>query len=532
MQLKVAEEHCYFWLTTLTETIDEQDPQNPYKPFPKKKYVEATIPVLLSEPITFIPKSRSMMASWTMAGAGAWICQTRRATGIVIQSRDENRAKKLIQYARALYVRSHPEWQHRHPLAKALTAQQDVEIRWANDSWMKAITGSADAIRSEHPTIEIFDEAAFMEAFDECFNVGRGAKPLHVWALSSAEKGPFFDVLEDAVPCDWNFHPDAGATGSLNTFRSANVERPCDGLTFGRTDKGWAVVHMHYSADPERDAKWAVAEREKYTSDADFRKEQEIDPYAKDGSLVYPEFDQTIHVIKHSKIPLRMCRFMAIDPHPRTPHAMLWVGIDKWGDWYFYREMWPSVVYAKPKTLKDTDVENRWKIRDYVETATKFEGNEIIWKNSETPDEYGLYKQNKAGEVMLSRYMDQAGKGFQVSGDATESDSYWKRYADFGFICLPPVKSHKTGEDYIREGLRNRAHDRFGNWPKFHVSDQCPELILELLRYRYKNTRRFTPDKELPQEGVESRCHLIDLTRYLASAPLYYTERLESPEWN
>jgi len=527
-KIRRAEADPFFWLTNLTKTTDEQDPANPYKPFPADKYIESTIEILLKEPIVFIPKSRSMMASWTVAGTAAWLCQAKAATGIVIQSRDETRAKKLIEYARDLYSRSHPEWQRRHPLAKALSTQEQITIEWANDSWMKAIPGTPSSIRSEHPTVVIFDEAAFMEFFDECFNVGRGAKPLHAWALSSAEKGPFFDVLEDAVPCNWGGFPAEGARGSLTQFLSAPVLRPTKGLTFGRTSKNWAVVHMHYSADPKRDEKWAEAERTKYTSDADWRKEQEIDPYAKDGALVYPEFDPKIHVIPHDQIPREMCRFMAIDPHPRTPHAFLWVGIDAWNDWYFYRELWPSKVYATPKTLKDTDEENRFRIRDYVETAAHLEGNDIEWHNAETDDEYGTYIEKAGGERILDRYMDQAGKGFLTGGDTVQSESYWDRYNKFGFFCLPPKKKHESGEDAIREGLRKRFHDLKGNWPKFHVSDRCPELILELQRYRYKPTRHFTGDKELSQQGVEARCHLIDLMRYLATAPLFYSPDLRS----
>jgi len=532
VKLQRAETDAYFWLTQLTRTIDEQDPENPYKPFPKKRYIEASIPMFLKEPIVMSPKSRSMLWSWTTAGTGAWLCQTRPATGIVVQSRDEARAKKLIAYAKILYSQSDPEWQRRHPLTKAITSQPDTEIKWANNSWMKAITGTPDSIRSEHPTVVIFDEAAFMDEFEECFNVSRGAKPLHMWALSSAEKGPFFDLLEDAVPCDWGGAPAPGATGALTSFLSADVERPCKGLTFGRTEKNWAVIHAHYSADPDRDAKWVAAERMKYTSDANWDKEQEINPYALDGSLVYPEFKPQIHSIKHADIPPRLTRFMAIDPHPRTPHAFLWVGIDRWGDWYFYRELWPSIVYGKPKSVKDTDQENRYKIRDYVDLSAKLEGNSIEWHNAESPDEYGLYRQSKAGEIIAIRYMDQAGKGFLTSGDAVRSESYAERYANFGIACNDPKKQHQSGEDAIREGLRPRIHEFKGVWPKFHISDRCPELQLELQRYRYKTSNRFDPDRELSQKGVEARCHMIDLMRYLATAPLYYSKTLESPQCN
>lgn len=529
-QIQQSEKDPFFWLTNLTKTIDEQDNQNPYKPFPAYAYIEHTLPILLSEPITFIGKSRSVMASWTVAGAAAWLCQTRPACGIVIQSRNEEKAKKVVEYVRVLYSQSHPEWQRRHPLAKPLSAQSETECAWANDSWVKAITGTPDSIRSEHPTVVALDEAGFMEFFEECFNVGRGANPLHAWALSSAEQGPFFDVLETAVPCDWGGHPRPGQTGNFATFLTADVERPVKGLTFGRTDKGWAAIHMHYSADPTRDTEWAAKKKQGYTSEADWKKEQEIDPYAKDGAIVYPEFDENVHVIPHSQIPKFLTRYMAIDPHPRTPHAFLWVGVDAWGDWYFYRELWPSVVYGKPKSIKDTDVDNRFTIHDYADTIARLEGNSITWEHIGKESKWGKYVESDRGEKIIDRYMDQAGKAFEVEGDAQNSDTYWDRYSKFGIQCIAPNKQHQAGEDSIRDGLKKRYHDTRGNWPQIHVSNRCPELILELRRHRYPILRRATNERELPQHGVEARCHLIDLTRYLRMAPLVFIKRLESQE--
>jgi len=527
-KLNRAEIDPFFWLTNLTQTIDEQDNVNPYKPFPSLKYIEETIPVLIEEPIVFIPKSRSMMASWTVAGVAAWLCQTRPATTVIVQSRDEARSQKLVEYGRCLYSRSVAEWQRRHPLLKPLASQQNTQIEWLNDSWMKAITGSANKVRSEHPTIVIHDEAAFMDDFENCFNTARGAKPLHMWALSSAEKGPFFDLIENAVPCDWLEHPTPGKRGNLNEFLHARVKRPIQGLTFGRTENDWAVVHMHYSADPTRTSEWAKVEQKKYTSIGDWRKEQEIDPFAKDGTLVYPEFKQEVHVIEHAKIPKKLTRFSAIDPHPRTPHAFLWVGIDRWGDWYVYRELWPSKVCGQSKTLKDTDEENRFTIKEYCEVVAQLEGNKIEWMNPETDDEYGVYRELPGGEKIIYRYMDQAGKGFDAAGDAQKRESYWDRYQNFGLTCQSPKKQHQAGEDAIRELLKLRKHDLYGTWPRIHISDRCPELIYELLRHRYPTTLRFSPDKELPDKPVAVRTHLIDDLRYLATAPIGYIKNLES----
>lgn len=317
-----------------------------------------------------------------------------------------------------------------------------------------------------------------------------------------------------------------------------------------RTAEGIPVVRIHYSANPKCTTEWAAAEKKRYTSQAWWNQEMEMQYEAMSGQRVYPEFDQTLHVIEHSRIPKRMCRFMAIDPHPRTPHAFLWIGIDAWHDWYVYRELWPSVVYGTPVTLKDDQEDKRFNVKDYAETVAVLEGGSIKWYSPETDMETGELIQGHPGicprcgraaeqvvsschdhrgpERIIERFMDQAGKGFIASGEHQQVESYADRYYRYGIQCADPVKSHKVGEDSVHELLKNRKHDVYGDWPRLHVSSRCVELILEFLKHRYKKTRTLSEEKELKQEGVESRCHLLDNLRYLACGRLAYRAELVS----
>lgn len=316
----------------------------------------------------------------------------------------------------------------------------------------------------------------------------------------------------------------------LDLFRTADVERPCKGVTFGFTENGAGVFHLHYSADPKRDDAWAAKERLRYTSDAQWNKEQEIDARALDGQLIYPEFRDSMHVVKPIEIPERGCVFMAIDPHPRTPHAFLWVLIDQFSDWWFYRELWPSVVYGKNRTLKDADVENKFTIRDYAEAVARLEGNRLDFRHKNTDDEYALYVEGR-GEKVVSRFMDQAGKGFNTSAYGQMDLSMHRVYNGLGIVCQDPVKSHETGENAIHDLLRPRYHSVRGEWPKAHISTDCPELILEIKRARYKSMRSASGDRELSQQPVEARSHMVDLVRYLATAPISYHASLETKRW-
>lgn len=320
-----------------------------------------------------------------------------------------------------------------------------------------------------------------------------------------------------------------GTTDINPIFTHPGVITPCPGMVLTRTPSGWPVLHIHYTADPEkRSDAWKAAQRRKYTSDTWWQIEMEMRAHARSGQLVYPEFETTAHVIPDEEIPKRMCRYMSIDPHPRTPHAALWVGIDKWSDWYVYRELWPSKMYGRAAQMRDDEEDYAFTIREYAETFAHFEGNRINWRHPETDNEYGVYERSRQGERIITRLMDQASKGFKASAEGQPEEFYSSRYARFGISCSDPIKSHASGEDAIRSLLKPRRHEIRGNWPRLHIAASCIELQLELRRHRYKPTRRQSDDRELKQEGVEARSHLLDNLRYCATARFTYIERLVS----
>lgn len=296
-----------------------------------------------------------------------------------------------------------------------------------------------------------------------------------------------------------------------------------------RTPDGHACIRLHYLADPELTPEKLAVLRGRYTTEAYWRREMEIEAEALSGQRVYPEFQPSIHVIPHSDIPQFGCCYMAIDPHPRTPHAMLWVLIDAWSDWYVYRELWPSKMYAQPGRIRDDEQENEYTTREYAETIAFLEGNELEWTHPETDDEYATYrnhsKRRPPYEKIVERWMDQAGKAFRVSAEGQEEETYASRYVRYGIDVSDPKKGHQAGEDAVRALLKPRKHEVRGIWPRLHISDRCPELAIELAQHRYKLTRTLHEEKELKQDRSEFRCHMVDLLRYLATSDARYIAR-------
>lgn len=517
--LRLAEKSVWHWLSNHTKTEDEQDNLEPVKPFPQRAYFPLVFDVLNDpdESTIWIEKSRTMMMSWSLAGWAAHTLFTRPHTGIVVQSADEARSIKVINYVKCLWRLSDPRLKARWKLKRPYERQPYDRFEIANGSWILGVAGDPDRIRSEHPTYVILDEAAFI-ASDENYNIAVATRCLKIICNSSAEEGWMHEVIRDARP---------------DVFPSVGKHEPIPGCSMRRTDRGHAVIRLHYSADPEMKGERLEKERAKYTSETKWRQEMEIDWEAKSGALIYPEFKDAIHVIPHEQIPKTGTLFMGIDPHPRTPHAFLWVLIDEWSDWYVYRELWPSKVAGSSRRLKDSDEENSYSIRDYAQTIAVTEGNEMRIVHRGEDKEYGKYIRRDGGERMMLRLMDQAGKAFRASDEASLLETYARRYRKYGILCNDPRKSHGVGEDAIRNLLAPRRHDLKGPWPRLHVSDRCTELRYEFRNLRYKTMKSENLEMDLKQEAVETRSHLLDILRYIATHPqAMYVKRLASRRYS
>lgn len=509
-----CEQDVYAWMTRGTATRDEQDRENPNKPFPPYEYIRAMIQVFEAEDLTFLEKSRTIMGTWTGCAYFAHQGFTRGQRRFVFQSADEARAMNCINYVKWLWENSLPELKERWKLDRAMELQHSMRLMMANGTIFEAIVGGVDKIRSKHPTAYLLDEGAHVVDGADCLDVALAANPLKVLVISSASPGWFQDATEFALPA------------------KSPVELP-KGMMFRRTENGNAVLRVHYSADPRKDAAWAENAKKKYSKKSNWDLEMEIRYDAKKGSLVYPEFQDHLHIVDDSEVPEEGCIVMAADPHPRTPHAFLWVLIDAAGDWWVFRELWPSIVCGEPRDVTDDDDEHLYTAQQYAEAIAALEGNQIRW-HGDGDEAWGELIEN--GERVFDRFMDQAGKGFKVSAEGQPFVSYWDRYRRYGFTFREPYKKHDAGEDKIRELLKPRRHEIKGEWPRLHVAKSCRELILEFKKYRYEAKRdHMLKTQDVSQKGVDKRSHLLDCLRYIATSNVTYlrsfkTRRFELKE--
>lgn len=536
LKTRKALEDIGFWRQNATQTKDEQAAigVDPYRPFPAWPFFVPLDKLIEIEPVVFVEKSRTMMMSWWMASVLAHGGFTAAARQMVIQSEDEERSVNLLDKVKVLWERSLPRFKERCPLQRDMVKQAYNRLDLNNASEFLALVGSPQKLNSLHPTYVGFDEAALMTQFLECYTSAVAARA-RIMAVTSAFPGEFRDFTVDAVPVDWPgaeqracdikpHHPDCRD----EYFDTLTVKAPCYGLSLRRTKQGIAVARLHITAIPEITPEFLSALRAKSASEAHYQREVNIVYEALEGAKIYPDFDPRMHVVDDDAIPKKLSRYMAIDPHPRTPHAALWIGLDQAGDYWVYREFWPSVVYGRNQNASDQDAERMLTSREYAERLTALERNELRFHYKGTDQEYAEYIEKPHGERILARYMDTAGKAFKVSGEGLPIETYNSRYRQYGIFCLDPNRSHEAGEDAIRELLKPRPHDVHGMWPKLHIARSCVELQLEFMRARYKTMVGTPQTHEVQQRQVEVRTHLIDCLRYLATAPLAWSPRTVS----
>ena len=286
------------------------------------------------------------------------------------------------------------------------------------------------------------------------------------------------------------------------------------GITEWTNPNGIHIFRLHYSADAEKgdgekvfvgDEKlwlspWAKAQYDGMTSKASYRQEFEIDFAAKSGALLYPFTDEaTLEPL--SALPAEGTNYYFLDPHPRTPHAHLWIRVDRWGDAWAYRELWPSKIYGQQGKVPEDD--NRFRIRDYVETVKYLE----------------------EGETIFRRIIDYAARAFTGMGE-TEDKTIQQRYeeesdkVDYPMRFEDAIKDNEAGIDAVLDWLKPRDVEMpdgaFKPKSKLHIiKERCPELIWELHNNRFEQLTPVMAERRDPSARPQpKRNHLTDLLKY------------------
>ena len=202
------------------------------------------------------------------------------------------------------------------------------------------------------------------------------------------------------------------------------------------------------------------------------------------SGLVFKEFDPEVHIWSNPKAQKHWTTFFAIDPHPRTPTACLWVSVDEHDQLYILDELWlPEMTTSEIANIIKAQEVNIPGVRIRFIDPAMDKDNEL------------------AG-------------GFNVR----------KELAKHGIACTRANNDFDYGVNKIHEALRPRFLPLLNaSIPRLRVSNRCKHIIYEFQHYIWDEYTMRPEDHSEKQKVKKKNDHFIDCLRYiLNSNPRYY----------
>ncbi|MBL7190380.1 hypothetical protein ISS30_01700 [bacterium] len=223
-------------------------PTEGIKRFPRYEYLFRLGNVLTQNRLILVPKSRQMMASWTLC---AW-CLFRAVKGglHLILSKNQFSADELLRRIKFIFDRL-PGFLK---LTTTVRSRSELEIKGMGR--IISLPATDDAPRMHSPTTVFWDEMAFTPHSDK------------IWA-----------ALKPALDSGGAFIGVSTPNGAEDVFARLCGEAPVNGFHLHK---------IHWREHPERGELWA-AEARKGLSETEWRREYEIS-FEGSSDLVYPEF--------------------------------------------------------------------------------------------------------------------------------------------------------------------------------------------------------------------------------------------------
>lgn len=196
------------------------------------------------------------------------------------------------------------------------------------------------------------------------------------------------------------------------------------------------------------------------------------------SGLVFKEFDPDVHIAEISRIRAYWTRFFAIDPHPRTPTACLWLAVDEHEGLWVYDELW-------------------------------MDGMSL-------PQMAQAIKAQEAGVTPDRRLIDPAMDKTDVTAGGF---NVRKELMKHGIYCSRANNSFDLGISHIRDGLKPEYSHLYGkSIPRLRISRNCPRLIYEFQHYLWDEYTMRPEDHSEKQKPKKKNDHFLDCLRYILNA--------------
>jgi len=418
--------------------------------FPKKEYLRELVKIWEEEKLLLVEKSRQMLMTWLWCALNLHEAQFNEGKYNFFQSKKEDDAAALIDRAKFIF-------HHQPDFLKQSFDETFCKIKFPkSNSQIIGIPQGGDQIRM-HTASRIFgDEMGFQPEAEDSFTAARpcieGGGAFN--GVSSANPGYFQGLCEEE--------------GEWIEIRK--------GLKKKYTPSGFCIVRLHYTADPVKATpEWKI-EAKKGLSDAQWRKEYEIDYTALGGMKVYPELIPEVTkeiLVNPFEIPAHWRRYVGLDPGVRNPTSCHFYAVDEKGNVYCYWELYEKEIHYKDlaRILKEHEDFLKIKRSIFIDPIS-------------------------ATQVHHTKF------GIKSFKDLLEQE---------GIFTFPGNRNRLDGAEKIREYIIDR---------KLKIFKTCPKLMWELENLRYAEWTGNIYLKNPREEIVPRDDHAwSDLRYFLMSNP-------------
>lgn len=491
-----ADSGIWDWLG-FVKTVDEHDPDNPIRPFPREKeYIQLLIIFLLHFPVLAIPKSRQMMVSWTVAAFNVWAAWRRDMSLLLYQTKKEDDAKAMVSKGdkdptggRMSFIINHLPGNIGDPQVRIGPGNKINELVHKNGSRIVGVPQGGDQVRSYTPTVFTADEMAFQDEAESAWNAIQPAvaKGGRVIAISTVNAGSFFNEMTDPPENEDTRLFDSDKYSWMRYLRFP------PGTRFYESKHGIPCLEIHYTADPEKNPENEVGQAfveetsRRYvggTRSVGWRQEYEIDRNAGGGGPVF-EF------LVDPRCPIYK---PALDPEWIKKHLKLYAGYD-WG----YRSPAAFVVWGVDEHGDAYSVWEYYKAGDnYTQQKAAIRAcpyyDLLTWRKAD-PSFLTKIEQTPSGPQLLSKMFAEGPDGVTFSPARRGCDV---------------AVAHRFLSHYWADP----------DHPKAFLTSATPKTNHEMVRLRWKewDSESAKLKRNAPEEIVQKDNHAVDATFYLFDA--------------
>lgn len=382
-------------------------------------------------------------------------------------------AAETVYMARGI----HPYRQNREStfgwvVSLSTQVQRDVAqakvLAYLNPAWIEDITMISG--RKDSPASGVIDQIRVKNVFGKISVIGfkscdqgrekfQGSSLDYVWF----DEEPPKDVYDE---CKMRVLDKSGDIFGTMT--------PLKGLTFvydeiyinERGSKDVWYEFMEWADNPFLDPKEVAALTESLSPDV--LESRRYGRFIGGAGLVYPEFDENVHVIDPFPVPREWQDAISIDPGLNNPLSAHWYAVDYDGTVYVVAEHFEA----------KRDVE-------YHSERIKAISDALGWK--------------RGYSGRLEAFIDSAANQRTLASRKSVTELFY----DYGIAVNPNVdKDMFSGIQRVKEYLKIN-----GKSPKLYVFKNCPNLIRELKTYRWGDGDR--PEKRDDHALDELRYYLM-----------------------